>query len=145
MSPESKRILLVSARGPGSFQGIFDTDRSREHHTLKEAVIVINPDNRDSTCSDDYPPCPSYRTRRLWSGKDVVLQLDVDGHFSPLSEHLEMSGGNIVAHPGAGDRFAVLQQEWGAFQSGMGGVPNHAKMLQHRIQRGTSPLCPPRN
>ena len=65
MSKEAKRILLVSARGPGSFQGIFDTDRSREQHALKEAVIVINPDNRDSMCDGNYPPCPSYRTRRL--------------------------------------------------------------------------------
>ena len=56
---------------------------------------------------------PSDLNRRLWSGKDVVLQLDVDGHISPLSQHLEISGGNIVAHPGAGDRFAVLQHEWG--------------------------------
>ena len=56
---------------------------------------------------------PSDLNRRLWSGKDVVLQLDVDGHISPLSQHLEKSGSNIVAHPGAGDRFAVLQHEWG--------------------------------
>ena len=60
MSPESKRILLVSAGGPGSFHGRFDTDRLREHHTLKEAVIIIDPDNRDSTCGDDYLPCPGY-------------------------------------------------------------------------------------
>lgn len=49
----------MSAGGPGSFLGTFDTDRSREHHTLKEAVMIISPENRDSTCGDDYPPCPS--------------------------------------------------------------------------------------
>ena len=75
VSPESKRILLVSAWIPGSFQGRFDTDRSREQHTLKEAVMIINPHNRDSMCGDDYPPrgrsaqrrsqtsLPSYRGR----------------------------------------------------------------------------------
>ncbi|MCJ2563594.1 MAG: hypothetical protein LN417_05860, partial [Candidatus Thermoplasmatota archaeon] len=56
---------------------------------------------------------PSDLTRRLWSGKDVVLQSDVEGHISPLSLHLEKSGSNIVAHLVAGDRFAVLQHEWG--------------------------------
>ncbi len=56
---------LVPVGVLGSFQGMFDTDRSREQHTLREAVVIINTDNRDSTCDDDYPPCPSYLTRRV--------------------------------------------------------------------------------
>ncbi len=56
---------LVSAWVPGPFHGWFDTARSREHHTLKETVITINPDNGDSTRDDNYPPCTLYGTRRL--------------------------------------------------------------------------------